>query len=84
MRTKLPARLDENWPGLTAICRIERIRELSRTVGIPERLDALKSDDIPALARAAMIEAHRDYPVPRDMTLEDAQALLGRMLPQGA
>jgi alcohol dehydrogenase class IV len=63
---------------------IERIRELSRAVGIPERLDALKAHDIPALARAAMIEAHRDYPVPRDMTLEDAQALLGRMLPQGA
>jgi hypothetical protein len=28
VRTKLPARLDQNWPGITAICRIERIREL--------------------------------------------------------
>ena len=27
MRTKLTSRLDQNWPGLTAICRIERIRE---------------------------------------------------------
>ena len=63
---------------------IERIRELSREVGIPEKLDALKSADIPTIAREAMIEAHRDYPVPRDMTLDDAQALLGRMLPQGA
>jgi hypothetical protein len=28
VRTKLPSRLDQNWPGITAICRIERIREL--------------------------------------------------------
>jgi len=28
VRTRLPSRLDQNWPGLTAICRIERIREL--------------------------------------------------------
>ncbi len=27
MRTKLPTRLDEKWPDLNAICRIERIRE---------------------------------------------------------
>jgi alcohol dehydrogenase len=63
---------------------IERVRELSREVGIPERLDALKAADIPAIAKAAMIEAHRDYPVPRDMTFDDAQALLGRMLVQAA
>jgi Transposase DDE domain len=29
VRTKLPSRLDHNWHGLTAICRIERIRELN-------------------------------------------------------
>lgn len=28
VRTKLPVRLDENWPGITAMCRIERTREL--------------------------------------------------------
>jgi hypothetical protein len=28
VRTKLPARLDQQWPGRKAICRIERIREL--------------------------------------------------------
>ncbi|MCF6200166.1 MAG: hypothetical protein L3J67_12390, partial [Hyphomicrobiaceae bacterium] len=25
VRTKLPDQLDQKWPGLTAICRIERI-----------------------------------------------------------
>ena len=28
VRTKLPSRLDEKWSGLTAICRIERRREM--------------------------------------------------------
>jgi alcohol dehydrogenase class IV len=55
---------------------VERVRELNRTVGIPEKLEALKAADIPAVARAAMIEAHRDYPVPKNMSLAEAQALL--------
>ena len=28
VRTKLPSRIEQNWPGIKAICRIERIREL--------------------------------------------------------
>jgi hypothetical protein len=49
VRTSLPSRLDQDWPGLTAICRIERRREMkdrcSRQVIYaitslpPERLD---------------------------------------------
>ena len=58
---------------------IERVRELNRTVGIPEKIDALKGDDIAHIAEAAMIEAYRDYPVPKLMTLDEAQALLRRM-----
>ncbi len=55
---------------------VERVRELNRTVGIPDKLEALKAADIPAVARAAMIEAHRDYPVPKNMSLAEAEALL--------
>jgi alcohol dehydrogenase len=57
---------------------VERVRELNRTVGIPEKLEVLKAQDIPEVARAAMIEAHRDYPVPKNMSLGEAEALLGR------
>jgi alcohol dehydrogenase len=57
---------------------VDRVRELNRTVGIPDKLEALKRSDIPAVARAAMIEAHRDYPVPRNMGLSEAEALLQR------
>jgi alcohol dehydrogenase class IV len=59
---------------------IDRVRELNRGVGIPERVAALKAEDIPVIARAAMIEGARDYPVPKNMSLGQAEALLGRML----
>jgi alcohol dehydrogenase class IV len=55
---------------------VERVRELNRTVGIPEKLAQLKSADVPEVARSAMIEAHRDYPVPKNMSLAQAKALL--------
>jgi len=60
---------------------VERVRELNRKVGIPEKLAALEAADVPEIARAAMIEAHRDYPVPKNMTLAEAEALLRRLLP---
>jgi alcohol dehydrogenase class IV len=59
---------------------VERVRELNRTVGIPEKLAALKEADIPEVACAAMIEAHRDYPVPKNMAPAEAEALLRRCL----
>jgi alcohol dehydrogenase class IV len=58
---------------------VDRVRELNRQVGIPERLEPLRGADIPAIARAAMIEANRDYPVPKRMRLEEAESLLRRM-----
>jgi alcohol dehydrogenase class IV len=57
---------------------VERVRELNRTTGIPEKLAPLKAGDVPEVARAAMIEAHRDYPVPKNMSLSEAEALLRR------
>ena len=61
-----------------------RVRELNRTIGIPERMEKLAASDVPVIARAAMIEAHRDYPVARNMRLTEAEALLRRMLPAAA
>jgi len=60
---------------------VDRVRELNRTVGIPEKMESLKPADVPEVARAAMIEAHRDYPVPKNMSLGEAEALLRRILP---
>jgi alcohol dehydrogenase class IV len=58
---------------------VDRVRVLNRQVGIPEKLAPLTTADIPMIARAAMIEANRDYPVPKHMKLGEAEALLRRM-----
>jgi alcohol dehydrogenase len=59
---------------------VEAVRALERTTGIPPAVAELRPEDIPAIARAAMIEAHRDYPVPKNMRLREAEALLTRCL----
>jgi alcohol dehydrogenase class IV len=46
---------------------IGHIRSLNASFEIPEKLDALKAEDIPAIARAALKEAHSTYAVPRYM-----------------
>jgi alcohol dehydrogenase class IV len=61
---------------------IDSIDALSRRIGIPSRLDALRSEDIPQLARAACREADLNYPVPRVMSQHDCEALLRAVLPQ--
>ncbi len=58
---------------------VDRVRQLNRAVGIPEKLAPLMPRDIPDIARAAMIEANRDYPVPKRMKLVQAEELLQRM-----
>jgi alcohol dehydrogenase class IV len=60
---------------------IDRVRELNRAVGIPEKMPSLRPADVPEIARAAMIEASRDYPVPKVMGLAESESLLQRMQP---
>jgi alcohol dehydrogenase class IV len=60
---------------------VARVRDLNRGVGVPEKMAPLKAADVPEIARAAMIEAARDYPVPKNMSLGEAEALLARLLP---
>jgi alcohol dehydrogenase class IV len=63
---------------------VDQVRELNRAIGIPDRVDVLKPADVPEIARAAMVEAYRDYPVPKVMSLTEAEALLQRMSPRAA
>jgi alcohol dehydrogenase class IV len=60
---------------------LESVDTLSRTVGIPRTLEALREADIPALAKAACHEADANYPVPRVMLQADCEALLRKVLP---
>jgi alcohol dehydrogenase class IV len=60
---------------------IDRVVALARTVGIPEKLAALRAEDIPEIARRALAEAQGFYPVPRFMVQSDCEALLTKLLP---
>lgn len=72
---------DNERPEILAQRFIDRVRELNKMFGVPEEIAALTDSDLSTVARAAMVEASRDYPVPKVMTLEEAEALLRRMLP---
>jgi alcohol dehydrogenase class IV len=61
---------------------LDSIDALNRRVGIPPRLDALREEEIPRLARAACREADLNYPVPRVMSQEDCEGLLRAVLPE--
>jgi len=60
---------------------IQRIRDLNAALGIPDHLTNLRRSDVPAIARAALKEAHSLYPVPRYMDRRCCEALITRMLP---
>ena len=60
---------------------LDGVDALLADLAIPRQLDALQEADIPALARAALAEAHGGYPVPRYMTQAQCEALIGSLLP---
>ncbi len=59
---------------------IDAVRELMRSLDIPDKLDALKSSDIAPIATQALKEAFSNYPVPRLMTQEECESLLRRIM----
>ena len=66
VRTKLPSLLDQNWPpplhkmGITAICRIERIRE-HKTYCSREVIYAITSLPTDKLDPARLLQLSRDH-----------------------
>ena len=60
MRTKLPSLLDKYWPGITAICRIERTRE-HKTYCSREVIYAITSLPLDMLAPASLLQLARDH-----------------------
>ena len=60
VRTKLPARLDQVWSGLKAICRIERIRELKDRCS-REVIYAITSLDPALVGAAGLLQLSRDH-----------------------
>jgi alcohol dehydrogenase class IV len=69
-------------PAVLARKFVDSVDALNRELGIPQHLDALRAEDIPALAKAACWEADTNYPVPRYMSPETCEKLIRQMLPQ--
>ena len=63
---------------------LDSIDEMNRSLGIPLHLDALREEDIPALAEAACWEADTNYPVARRMTQSECEQLIRQVLPPRA
>jgi alcohol dehydrogenase class IV len=59
---------------------VARIRAMNRQFGIPEKLAALKADDIPRIATAACREARYTYAVPRYMQRRTCEQVVRKML----
>jgi alcohol dehydrogenase len=59
---------------------IARIKELKQLFGIPEKLDKLRAEDIPAIAQAARAEARFTYAVPRYMDQATCEGVVRQML----
>jgi hypothetical protein len=60
VRTKLPSRLGDKWQGISAICRIERIREL-KTGCTHEVIYAITSLPEDKLDPAMLLQLARDH-----------------------
>ncbi len=59
---------------------IDRIREMLEAFGLSTTLDLLKREDIPELAKAALKEAHYNYPVPLYMDQNTCEGVIRKML----
>ncbi len=62
---------------------IDSVRELMAAISIPYTLDALRSEDIGAIAESACAEVDFNYPVPRYMLRGECEALLRKIVPAG-
>ncbi len=71
-------------PAALAKKFLASIVALNRDLRIPTTVEALREDDIPALAKAACWEADTNYPVPRYMSQETCEGLLRKVLPRPA
>ena len=59
---------------------IAKIRAMNEEFGIPTKVEKLKASDIPAIATAALKEAHWTYAVPRYMDKPTCESVVGKML----
>ena len=60
---------------------IAHIRKMQKDFNIPEKLDKIQKNDIPAIAKNALKEAHFTYAVPKYMDQQTCEQLIESMMP---
>jgi len=58
---------------------IAEIRAMNNRMNIPEHIEAIREEDISAIAKTALGEANPLYPVPKIMNAEECKALVRRI-----
>ena len=58
---------------------IATIRELNEKMGIPDKFEQIKDEDIPLIAERALKEGNPLYPVPKIMDMDDCKALIKKL-----
>lgn len=58
-----------------AVKFINKIKEMNCAMGIPEKIEEIKQEDIPAMAKRAEQESNPLYPVPKLMDEQELQSL---------
>lgn len=59
---------------------IEKIKEMNRSMNIPDKFDCIREEDIPTLVKRALKEGNPLYPVPKLMDEADCEAVIRRMM----
>lgn len=62
---------------------IESIKKLNRDMNIPEKIEALRAEDIQLLCTRAVKEANPQYPVPKILTQSDCTEIYKKLLRKG-
>jgi alcohol dehydrogenase class IV len=58
---------------------IEAVKDLNKRLNIPNKFDCIKEEDIPIIAKRALMECNPTYPVPKIMSQEDCMAVIRSM-----
>ncbi len=71
---------NKGTPSMKAKAFIEYVRILQSKLHIPERLDTILDEHIPEIAKTALYEAQWNYPVPKQMSQAQCEALIYKLL----
>lgn len=58
---------------------VESLFDLNKKLDIPEKLDVFNIKDVPKIREAGFKECHGTYPVPRYLTVKEAETLLSKV-----